>query len=201
MSFITTIPVAQASGGVAEMYRRQQDAFGFVPNYAKVFCHRPAVMRAWAQLLVTLRQPMDLKTYELATLAAARAIGSSYCSLAHSRTLLAKFYSPDELEAIILKTPSSPLSAAERAVMRLAAKVAVDASALSQQDIDELRQYGYTDNAIFDVVAAAAARCFFAKIPDALGAEPDAPLGDLDANLLQLLLVGRPLSTELVEQL
>lgn len=39
----------------------------------------------------------------------------------------------------------------------------------------------------------AAARCFFAKVLDSLGVEPDATYrADLDPRLLDLLTVGRP---------
>ena len=41
MAFIETTPPEAAEGAVAAMYLRQQKAWGFVPNYAKVFCHRP----------------------------------------------------------------------------------------------------------------------------------------------------------------
>lgn len=191
MAFIHTTPVSEASGEVRAMYQRQQSAFAFVPNYAKVFCHRPDVMQAWAELQKTFRRHMDLRLYELATLAAARAINSSYCSLAHTKTLLQKYYREDEVEAILLNTEKSPLSEKDKAVMRLADKVARDASQVSEYDIVEMQHYGYSDEEIFDVVTAAAARCFFAKIPDALGAKPDAPLAELGASLKNLLLVGR----------
>ena len=36
-----------------------------------------------------------------------------------------------------------------------------------------LRDHGFTDAEIFDIAAAAAARCFFSKLLDALGAEAD----------------------------
>jgi cysteine synthase len=60
--------------------------------------------------------------------------------------------------------------------MTLATKVARDAATVTQGDIDSLRNAGFTDAGIFDVVAAAAWRCFFAKMPDALGARPDVNL-------------------------
>ncbi|MBV1904530.1 MAG: carboxymuconolactone decarboxylase family protein, partial [Pseudomonadales bacterium] len=87
MSFIETTPSSQAQGEVRELYERQQGAFGFVPNYAKVYCHRPKVMRAWANLQSAIKKTISRKHYELATLSAARALNSSYCSIAHANTL------------------------------------------------------------------------------------------------------------------
>ena len=79
-------------------------------------------------------------------------------------------------------------------MMTLARKVARDSSSVSQADIDTLREAGFSDESIFDIVATAAARCFFAKIPDALGAGPDAALADMDEDLCEILTVGRPIA-------
>jgi hypothetical protein len=45
-----------------------------------------------------------------------------------------------------------------------------------------------------DVALAAAARCFFAKANDALGVLPDASYRDLDRELRDALVVGRPIA-------
>ncbi|MBB3591519.1 hypothetical protein FHX08_001863 [Rhizobium sp. BK529] len=51
-----------------------------------------------------------------------------------------------------------------------------------------------SDAEIFDVTAAAAARCFFSKMLDALGAAPDHVYAErLDPKLRQSLTIGRPI--------
>ena len=50
MSFIETIPEQYADADVLAMYERQSSFFGYLPNYARVFSHRPEVMRLWADL-------------------------------------------------------------------------------------------------------------------------------------------------------
>jgi hypothetical protein len=42
MAFIETIPASNIDDEVRAMYERQQAHYGYVPNYAKVFCYRPA---------------------------------------------------------------------------------------------------------------------------------------------------------------
>ena len=44
MAFIKTVPTTEAQGDVLAMYERQEGEWGYVPDYAKVFCHRPEVM-------------------------------------------------------------------------------------------------------------------------------------------------------------
>ena len=77
-------------------------------------------------------------------------------------------------------------------MMRFARKVALDSSSVAAADIDALRDTGFSDAQVFDIAAAAAGRCFFAKLPDALGVRPDAALGDLPQALRELLESGRP---------
>jgi alkylhydroperoxidase family enzyme len=177
------------------MYQRQQGALDYLPNYASVFCYRPRVMQAWAELQRTIRAELDDRTFSLITLASALEIGSTYCALAHARKLNRHYFSSSELVAIIQGAGNSPLTGAEQAMLAVARTVARDSSSVAQSHIDTLREAGYSDAAIFDIVATAAARCFFAKVPDALGARPDAALAaDMDDRLRALLTVGRPLA-------
>ena len=201
MAFVHTVPVGEASGDVRAMYERTQGALGYVPNYAKVFSHRPDVMAGWSALLGSVRGHLDPRRYELVTLAAARALRSSYCSLAHGSVLLDKFYSADQLTAIAGDAGTSTLSPAERAMMAFAEKIARDATAITEADVRALREHGLTDAEVFDIAAAAAARCFFSKLLDALGAEPDAAYEGLEEELKRRLTPGRPISREGVERL
>ncbi len=192
MSYITTISPEQATGEVLALYHRQQGSQDYLPNYARVFCYRPKVMQAWANLQRELRVDMDAKTFGLVTLAAALAIRSSYCALAHAGKLMRDHYTEREMLAIVRGDEESPLTGAEKRMMAVAARVAGDSGSVTQADIDALRLAGFSDARIFDIVAVAAARCFFAKIPDALGVLPDATLGKMSDALRALLTVGRP---------
>ena len=59
---------------------------------------------------------------------------------------------------------------------------------------------GFTDAEIFDITAAASARCFFSKLLDALGAEADGAYDFLEDPLKQLLTPGRPMSHDALER-
>src|SRR5262245_39317165 len=100
MAFINTVPVEQASGDVQALYAQTQRDLGYVSNFSKVFSLRPQVFAAWRGLLGSIRPSLDQRRYELITLAAARALQSSYCMLAHGAVLRKQFYSASQLEAI-----------------------------------------------------------------------------------------------------
>lgn len=131
---------------------------------------------------------MDLRRYELATLAAATALKSSYCSLAHGQVLAEKFLPPDEVAALVTTPATDPI---DRAVMEFARKVALAADTITQSDVDKLRNFGLSDEDVLDVALAAAARCFFSKTLDATGTTPDPACNALPETLRTALTVGR----------
>lgn len=201
MAFIRTTPPDQATGELRAMYERQQRKLGYVPNYAKVFSDRPGIMALWADLLAGIRRPMEPRRFELATFAAACELRNSYCALAHGRWLQEKLLSSEEVGALAEGRNAACLSGSERALMALARKVVRDSSSVTQQDVDELRALGLSDPEIFDVVAAAAGRAFFAKLTEALGALPDPSFLELDEALQKKLTHVRPIAREEPERL
>jgi uncharacterized peroxidase-related enzyme len=193
MTFITTIPEDQATGAVAAMYETDEHAFGFLPNLTKGFSLRPDAYAAWRQLNGAIKADMDLRRYELATVAAASRLRSSYCTLAHGSVLLDEFVDADTVRAVV-SHDGGDLDSTDAAVIELADKVADDATAVTQADIDRLRSLGLSDADILDVVLAAAARSFFSKVLDALDIAPDAKYAQLDPELREVLTVGRSTS-------
>jgi uncharacterized peroxidase-related enzyme len=194
MAYIETVPEDQAQGDVAAMYETDRQVFGHLPNLTKGFSLRPDVYAAWRQLNGAVKSNMDLRRYELATVAAAGRLRSSYCALAHGSILLDKFLSPEGVRAVVNGHRAAELDEVDSAVIELAEKVAVDATSVTQADVDRLRSLGLTDAEVVDVVLAAAMRCFFSKVLDGLGVEPDARYAQLDPEVRDALTVGRPIA-------
>lgn len=191
MPFINTIDLDQIGADVRAMYARQQAHYGYVPNYAHVFCHRPQVMQLWAQLQSGIKRHVDPRRYELATFAAACALRSTLCSLAHGKALL-KFFSSEDVQAIARGSNPASLTSAEVAMLVFARKVARDATSVTREDVERLKAQGFSDGEIFDVAAIAAARAFWTKLIDALGVEADVPARSADESFTQAMTVGRP---------
>lgn len=194
MSFIDTIPPAQAGGDVRAMYERQQGAWGYVPDYARVFSHRPEVMARWGRMLAEINRPVDPRRMEMMTLVSALELGHSACSLAHGAAL-ARIIGKDAVIAIARGAEHAEITAAEQAMMRFARRVARDASRITADEVDALRRlHGLSDAEIFDITAIAASRSFFTKVLDALGSLPDQGFMKLDHDLRLALTVGRPIN-------
>jgi alkylhydroperoxidase family enzyme len=193
MSYIDTIAPAAAQGAVFEMYEHQQKHWGYVPNYAKSFSHRPEVMARWGRLLAEIRRPLDDRTFELVTFAAAHELKHTSCSLAHGKALT-PFFSTEQIVAIATGENLDFLNEAEREMVRFSRQVARDASAITAADVRRLKDQGIDDATIFDIAATAAGRAFFTKVLDAVGSMPDAAFGRIDASLRVPLSVGHPIS-------
>jgi uncharacterized peroxidase-related enzyme len=191
MAFIETLAAEAVSEQARPMYERQRAHYGYVPNYAKVFCHRPEVMERWAALLAAIKRPMDKRRFELATFAAARALRSTLCTLAHGKALTEFFSAEDVRELGAGRVPAS-LTNAEVALMAFARQVALDASAVTFADIERLRAHGFGEAEIFDIAATAAGRAFFSKVIESLGVEADPPFREMQSSLRAALTVGRP---------
>lgn len=200
MAFIKTIAAADAKDEVRSMYERQQASWGYVPNYAKVFCHRPEVLARWGRLLAEIRRPMDDRRFELVTFAAAHELRHTACALVHGKAL-GKFVGDDAVRAIADGDASEALTGAERAMVSFARKISRDASAITSGDVDGLRSHGLGDEEIFDIAAAVAGRAFFTKLLDSLGVEGDAGLLKIESELRETLTVGRPLDFRAHEML
>ncbi|SDF29923.1 Carboxymuconolactone decarboxylase family protein [Blastococcus fimeti] len=191
MSWIAAADEA-TSADAAEAFERDRATLGYVANYTRLLARRPAVYDAWRGLNASIKASMDPRRYELATLAAARRLRSSYCSLAHGRVLVDHFGAEPEVRAIT--GGDGELAPVDAAVVRLAEKVAGGAAAMTPHDLAEVRGLGLDDDEILDVVLTAAARCFFSSVLDATGTEPDAAYRALEPELRASLTVGRPIA-------
>ena len=196
MTFIETVPPETAAPPVADLYEADSALFGHIPNFARAFSLRPEVYGAWKQLNGSIKAGMDLRRYELATVAAASRLRSSYCALAHGTILADQFLGPDAVRALIADHRAAGLDEVDVAVMDLAEKVAADATSVTEADLDRLRSLGLSDAEIFDVVLAAAARAFFSKALDGVGAQADHRYADLEPGLRDALTVGRPIADD-----
>ena len=189
--FIESRP-PELPGEAAGIYDADRATYGHLPNFTRALSLRPDVYTAWRSLNGAIKARMEPRRYELASVAAARAMRCSYCMLAHGSVLAGSGMDAADVQAIA-EGDVSGLDPLEAAVMDLAEHVALDAADITQADIDELRELGLADEEVLDVVLAAAARCFFAKVLDGVGALADARYAEMEAGMRDALVVGRPI--------
>lgn len=177
---------------------RSEASTEVVPNYARAFSSRPQVYAAWQALGAAVSGAMDHEVYEAATVGAARALRSTYCSLAHGRTVLEKYTDEAGLRRLLDAADSRDVAGAAgrlEAVAAFAAQVATAATEVDAEDIAALSRHGLDEQTILDVVLAAAARCFFSTVLDGTGTRADEQYrSEFSPELLAALSVGRPVA-------
>ncbi|NSX37169.1 peroxidase-related enzyme [Pseudarthrobacter oxydans] len=176
MSILRMTPEAEATGLVAEIYEDDRRSLGYVPSYTKALSLNPEAYLAAESLLKAVSKPLGTRCYELVTLAASQAIGSTHCRLAHGEKSL-RIFKEEQLLAIARDFHNADLSEAEVAMMDYAVRVCTDAAAMTDADTQRLRDLGFSDREIVNITMTAAARNFISRSVLAMGVDLEVPPG------------------------
>jgi alkylhydroperoxidase/carboxymuconolactone decarboxylase family protein YurZ len=76
-TFLRTVPAAEATGTLKELYDEDTRLHGRVRGATEMLSLRPAVSQAWRAMDGALQSTMDPRYYELATIVAAVSVGCS----------------------------------------------------------------------------------------------------------------------------
>jgi len=188
MSIISTPAESEVRGRAAELYAEDIADQGFVSGHTRVLSLNPEAYDAWEHLIQTIAHSMDLRRYELVTLAAALGARSRHCRLAHGRKSL-RYFDESTLVRIARDYRTAGLPAAEVEMMAFAEKVSREASTMTDADSLRLRHVGFTDREIVDIALAAAARNYYSRAVGALAIDVDETPG-LSAQLHEALVAG-----------
>jgi len=176
MSIIRTIPEDEATGDVAALYDEDREHYGYVPSHTRMMAMNPAAQRGFEAITAAIAGRLGTRNYRLVTLAAAEALHSDACRLAHGN-MARKMFPDDQIIAIATDFHAADLSDAEVAMMDFAVKVCGDSSAMTDADALVLREHGFTDEQIVDIALAASVRNHYSRALHALGVEVDVPPG------------------------
>jgi uncharacterized peroxidase-related enzyme len=133
------------------------DAFtknlGFTPNMLATFAQSPIAFNAWATFRGSLNKALDLKTRELISLVVSEVNGCNYCLAVHSFAADKAKLPADE---IILARKGHATDPKRDAVVQFARKVIDARGQVSDADLKAVRDAGYTDANIIEIVALVA---------------------------------------------
>ncbi|WP_370895838.1 carboxymuconolactone decarboxylase family protein [Chryseobacterium gossypii] len=134
------------------------DAFtkniGFTPNMMAAFAQSPIAFNAWATLLNSLSRALDVKTRDSIGLAVSEVNGCNYCLTVHSFT--AQHMAQLTPEEIILARKGHANDPKRDAAVQFARKVIESRGNINDADVSAVRDAGYTDANIMEIVALVA---------------------------------------------
>jgi len=154
-----------------------QKQLGVVPNLFRLIGSSAAALTAFTSLQGALARTLDVKTRERIALAVAQVNGCSYCLAAHTYLALnlAKI-SPQEIE---LNRKGASGDAKANAAVAFAANVARLRGHVSAADIASVREAGFTDPQIVEIVALVAENSFTNYLNEVAKTEIDFPEVDV----------------------
>lgn len=190
-AWIEWVDEHQASGEIADVYGRARARFTFVPDVVKVFSIRPEVAVAQEKLRSVLLGDASSLGARKANLIGAAVSGMNhcqYCGTAHTGLLtLDGDMTEDEAVTVYRNWHELDLVQDERAMLMFAEKLTYSPSQMEEADVEVLRNVGFTDENIFDIVLLVAYRNYMNRINDGLGVMPDRLEGRFGASLLKAI--------------
>ena len=124
---------------------------GVVPNLFRLVALSPAALAGMTSLSGALAKALDVKTRERLAIATAQVNGCDYCLSAH--TYLGLNLARLSAEEIALNRNGGSSDAKADAAVRFGAKVAQTRGKIAAADLDAVRQAGFTDAQVIEIVA------------------------------------------------
>ena len=161
MSRLQTTNVSDATGELAVLYGSIKRAIGKVPNaFATLGSNSPAILAHVLQTGAVLESKGSLGKRELEAinLAVSESTGCDYCVAAHTLLGKAAGYSAEQTRA--LRAGSYPADPKIDALVKFALGLVKTSGTLPAQDLAHMRDAGFSDGQVVEVIAAISAILF-----------------------------------------
>ena len=153
-----------------------KEDYGFIPNYFKAQTARPDLIDAQVQLIdgLLLKEgalSRQLKEYVFLVCSAANL--STYCVTAHCEIIRMLKIEGPEPEQIALDHMSTDLPIVDKALLNFTLKLNNHPLKVTQNDIDDLKTYGFSDQQILEAVMCVGLAKLANFVGFGLGTVPD----------------------------
>jgi uncharacterized peroxidase-related enzyme len=157
MNRLHTISVNEATGETAQLFGAIKQAIGKVPNaYLTIGSNAPAVLGHVLQAGAILKQgQLSAREQEAINLAVSEASACDYCLAAHSLAGKVAGFSVEQLHE--LRNGGFSTDAKLDALVKFALRLVKTAGTLPAEAVENVKQAGYSDRQIVEVVLAISA--------------------------------------------
>jgi uncharacterized peroxidase-related enzyme len=173
MSYIREAPFVEEEHPTLRLIKKD---YGFIPNYFKAQTLRPDLIDAQVQLVeaILLKEgalSRQLKEYVFLVCSAANL--STYCVTAHCEIIRMLKIEGPEPEQIALDHMSTDLPIVDKALLNFTLKLNNHPLKVTQDDIDDLRTYDFSDQQIYEAVMCVGLAKLANYVGFGLGTVPD----------------------------
>ena len=162
--------------GVKELWEPPLEKLGFVPNVLRVYALRPRHLQLWYAFYDDLMRGDSGLTKiqrEMLAVVVSTANRCHYCIVSHSAALRKLTGDPVLVEQLATNHKYARLEPNERAMLDFAVKLTEASAACTEQDVEALRDAGWSDEEIMDIAQVAAMFNFTNRLASGLGWLPN----------------------------
>jgi uncharacterized peroxidase-related enzyme len=167
---------SQVTPAVGEIYDRYMRQRGNVPNMFRTLAHRPEILETMIAhmeaVLNTGTLPTRLK--ELVIVRTSELNRCEYCLASHSAIARRLGWSAEQIAGLDGFEQREDFSAAEKAALRLAERMTLDSTHLSDAEFETLRSH-YSEGEVVELMASIGMFNYFNRFNNALQMEPTPP--------------------------
>lgn len=154
--------IADLPDDIRQMVEDVREKSGFVPNVFLGLAHRPAEFRAFFAMhdaLMDKSEGLSKAEREMIVVATSARNNCLYCVMAHGAILRIRARNPLIADQLATNPHKADLSERERHIIDFALRMVDDSDSVTDADIQDMRDKGFTDDEIYDIGAITA---FFA---------------------------------------
>ena len=173
MSYLRELPFDEKDFPTLQLLKEE---YGFIPNFFKAQTARPDLIDAEVQLVdaILIREgALTRQRKEYIFLVCSAANLSTYCVTAHCEIIRMLKLAGPEPEQIALDHMSTDLPMVDKALLNFALKLNNHGLKVTQEDIDDLRTYSFSDQQILETVMCVGLAKFANCVGFGLGIVPD----------------------------
>src|SRR5215510_1966800 len=158
------------------LFAKARKRLGFVPNVFRVYSFRPERLSTWFAHFRQLHEPtanLNAAEREMIAVAVSMANGCLYCLVAHGAALREAIGDPIVADRITLDYKRAGLDPKMEAVLDFAVKITRHPLDCDQEDLENLKSLGLTEQEVWDVIEIAAMYNFTNRMASATGMIPN----------------------------
>ncbi len=155
--------LADMDDDIREMIETVEEKLGFIPNVFLALAGRPAEFRAffaYHDALMDKSEGLSKAEREMIVVATSAVNNCLYCVIAHGAILRIRAKDPLIADQLAINPRKAALTNRQRHIIDFALRMVNNSDSITDDDLDAMRDNGFTDDEIWDIGAITA---FFAQ--------------------------------------
>ena len=166
----------EAPPAVAKLFDKASEKLGFIPNVLRVYALRPRHLELWDAFyddLMRGESGLTKPQREMIAVVVSTVNRCHYCMVSHAAALRKLTGDPILVEQLRTNYKYAELEPREQAMLDFAVKLTEQSSSCSEDDVEALREAGWSDEDIMDIAQVAAMFNFTNRLASGLGWVPN----------------------------